>query len=146
MDSGGGVQIAGTLSSDTDADFWTFDAIDVDEVTTNSYHVSINLVIEEGSEDIVFDVIRGDLCADVPTGPGTNITAYTWCVDGKGAGGLTGESPCAADGPVHCNNHTSKYYVRVHRKDGAAPACTPYKIDVAAKSNGAACDFMGTCQ
>ena len=145
MDTGGALEISGTLSSDTDVDVWSFDAIDVDEMVTNSYHVSIDLAGSEGSEDILLDVIRGAACADAPTGQAVGITSYDWCVDGKSIEGTAGESPCAFDGPVHCNDHTSKYFVRVYRKAGAALACTPYKIAISAKG-GDACDFSKSCQ
>lgn len=143
-DTGGPVQIAGTLSSDGDVDVWTFNAVDADEVTTNSYHVSIDLLPEQGSEDIALDVIRGATCSDAPMGAGAGITSYDWCVDGKSADGLSGEVPCAYDGPVHCNNNSSKYFVRVYRKPGAPSVCLPYKVQVSAKG-GDPCDFTAKC-
>lgn len=144
-DGGGSIEIAGTLSSDGDVDVWTFDTVDVDEVTTNSYHVSIDVVSGPGSENVLMDVIRGDACTDAPAGGGTAITSYDWCVDGKSADGLAGEAPCAADGQVHCNNNSSKYFVRVYRKAGTTSVCLPYKIAVTAKG-GDPCVFTLECQ
>lgn len=143
-DGGGPVQLAGTLSSDADVDVWSIDTVDTDEVTTNSYHVSIDVVGDVGSEDILLDVIRGDACADAPSGPGVGITSYDWCVDGKSADGLSGEAPCAADGPVHCNDNSAKYFIRVTRKPGSPAICLPYKIQISAKG-GDPCNFDEKC-
>jgi hypothetical protein len=144
-DAAGPVQIGGTLSSDTDVDVWTFQTVDVDEVTTNSYHVSIDLMAGEGSENVLLDVIRGDACSDAPAGPATAITSYDWCVNGKSADGLVGEAPCAAEGPIHCNDNSAKYFVRVYRKAGSPAACLPYKVQVSA-AGGDPCDFANQCQ
>jgi hypothetical protein len=87
------------------------------------------------------------MCTDMPTGGATGITAYDWCVDGKSADGTAGEIPCANDGsqPVHCNDNSSGYYVRVRRKLGAMGTCNPYSIVVTA-AGGDACDFTTQCQ
>jgi hypothetical protein len=114
-------------------------------MTTNSYHVSISIEMGPGSDNVLIDVIRGDMCSDAPSGAGVGITSYDWCVDGKSADGLSGEAPCAPDGPVHCADHSSKYFIRVYRKPGSASACIAYKLAVAAKG-GAACDFSMKCQ
>ena len=52
---------------------------------------------------------------------------------GKSADGMIGESPCDAQGPIHCNDNSAKYFVRVYRKPGAPAACAGYKIAVSAK-------------
>jgi hypothetical protein len=145
LDTGGPVEISGTLSSDTDVDVWAFDAVDVDEGTTNSYHVSIDLQGGEAIDTVLIDVIRGDACSDAPGGAAVGITSYDWCVDGKSADGTAGEAPCAPTGPVHCNDNSAKYFVRVYRKAGAPAACTPYKVQVSAKG-GDPCDFTKQCQ
>ncbi len=144
-DAGGPAQITGTLSSDTDVDVWMFDAVDTDEVITNSYNVAIVLAQDEGSENVILDVIRGDTCTDSPTGAGSNITSYGWCVNGKSTDGLKGEAPCGEQEPVHCNNHTSKYFIRVRRKGGAPAVCTPYKISITAHGMDP-CDMTQNCQ
>ena len=143
-DAGGPVTIAGTLSGDNDVDVWTIQTVDTDEGTTNSYHVSIDVVSDVGSEAFLVDVIRGDACSDAPSGGAVGITSYDWCVDGKSADGLAGESPCAIDGPVHCNDNSTKYFIRVYRKPGAPAACAGYKIAVSAKG-GDPCDFAQQC-
>jgi hypothetical protein len=48
------------------------------------------------------------------------------------------------DGPVHCNDNSSKYYVRVYRKTGATGTCTEYSITVTAEG-GDMCDFSTQC-
>lgn len=145
-DTGGALQLTGTLSGDTDVDVWVFDSQDVAEVNTNSYHVSIDLTGPSPNEEFVMDVIRGDACVDAPGGPATGITSYDWCVDGSyaGPGGQEGEAPCSATGAVHCNNNSAKYFVRVRRKPGATGTCAQYIIAVTAKG-GDACDFTKKC-
>ncbi len=143
-DAGGAVQITGTLSSDVDVDVWTIQTADVDEGTMNSYHVSIDLVPDVGADTFLVDVIRGDACVDAPSGGAVGITSYDWCVDGKSADGMIGESPCSIDGPIHCNDNSAKYFIRVYRKPGAPAACAGYKIAVSAKG-GDACDFTQQC-
>ncbi|MEZ4297474.1 MAG: hypothetical protein R3B70_21110 [Polyangiaceae bacterium] len=144
-DTMGPVQITGTLSSDTDVDVWMLDTTDVNEGTTNSYHVSIDVLEGEGSDAILLDVIRGSTCDDAPNGPATAIVSYDWCVDGTSNDGLSGEASCGALLPVHCNNNSSKYYVRVYRKPGSAADCLSYKIQVSAKG-GDPCNFDEKCQ
>src|SRR5262249_490319 len=86
-----GIHIPGPLSGDADVDVGTFQTVDTDEVTTNSYHVSIAIAAGDGSDTVAMDVIRGDVCSDAPSGPATAITSYSWCVDGKSADGMSGE-------------------------------------------------------
>jgi hypothetical protein len=143
-DTGGPALITGSLSSDDDVDVWTFTAVDVDEGTTNSYHVSVKIAAGPGSDDVLLDVVRGDACSDAPTGPASAITAYDWCVDGKSADGLSGEAPCSATGPVHCNDHSSTYFVRVYRKPGAPASCLFYELEIAAQG-GDPCNFDLKC-
>lgn len=145
--AGSSVTLSGTLSSENDVDVWTFDTVDTDELTTNSYHLSIDFAAPMPNDEFVMDVIKGDACTDTPSGSSTEITSYDWCVDGRGPDGLSGEVPCANDGtqPVHCNNNSSKYFVRVRRKLGATGTCTQYNIVVTAKG-GDACDFTQKCE
>ncbi len=144
---GSSLTITGTLSSADDVDVWFFAANDTDEMTTNSYHVSIDFTAPMPNDEFLMDVIRGNMCTDMPTGGAAGITAYDWCVDGKSADGTAGEIPCANDGsqPVHCNDNSSGYYVRVRRKLGAMGTCNPYSIVVTA-AGGDACDFTTQCQ
>ena len=144
---GSSLTITGTLGGAGDVDVWTFDTVDTDEVTMNTYHVSVDFVSPMPNDEFVIDVIRGDACTDTPTGGGVAITAYDWCVDGKSADGLEGEGTCANNGwlPVHCNNNSAKYFVRVYRKLGAMGTCTQYSLQVTAKG-GDPCDFTQKCQ
>ena len=143
-DAGGAVEINGTLSSDTDVDVWMIQTVDTPEAQTNSYHVSIDVVQDAGSAPFLIDVTRGDPCNDAPSGGAVGIVSYDWCVDGKSADGMIGESPCSDQGPIHCNDNSTKYYIRVYRKPGAPLVCSPYKIAVSAKG-GDACDFSNQC-
>ncbi len=143
-DTGGSVVMQGTLSADNDVDFWTFTAVDTNEMTTNSYHVSIDFTGPTPNTEFVMDVIRGGACSDVPTGAGASVVAYDWCVAGAAPG--FGEAPCGLlDGMSHCNDNSSVYFVRVHRKPGATGSCTSYVITATAQG-GDACDFGQQCQ
>jgi hypothetical protein len=138
------LDITGTLSSATDVDFWVFQTTDTDEMSENSYHVSIDFTSPSPNSEFVFDVMRGDVCFDAPTGPGTNITAYDWCVDGTSSNGDEGEGSCGPTASVHCADHSSKYFLRVYRKLAAEGSCTEYSIHVTAQG-GSACDFSQKC-
>jgi len=144
---GSSITLAGTLSAQDDVDVWTFDAVDTPEANTNSFHVKIDLTAPMPNDEFQFDVIHGDACTDTPAGNSTGITNYTWCVNGRGPDGLSGEVPCANDGsqPVHCNDNSSKYFVLVRRKSGAAATCTQYNVVVTATSADA-CDFTQKCE
>jgi hypothetical protein len=145
--AGSSLTITGTLSSQQDVDVWSFDTIDTAEPNTNSYHISIDFTAPTPNNEFLFDVVRGPDCLDMPSGGIAGLTAYDWCVDGKSADGLAGEAICANDGtqPVHCNDNSSKYYLRVHRKLGAAGTCTQYSITITGKG-GDPCDFTKQCQ
>ena len=133
----------GTLSSDTDVDVWSFDSTDVDEGATNSYHLAIAFTQPAPNDEFLFDVIRGDKCEDAPAGPAVSLTSYTWCVDGTD-GAQQGEAACGPDKAVHCENHSSKYFVRVHRKPGAKGSCSLYQLKITG-AGGEACDFTKKC-
>jgi hypothetical protein len=142
-DAGGSVLMQGTLSADNDVDFWKFNAVDTNEVTTNSYHVSIDFTGPSPNTEFLIDVIRGAACSDVPSGVSTALVSYDWCVSGAAAG--FGEMPCGdADGISHCNDNSSTYFVRVYRKPGTVGTCTPYILTATAQG-GAACDFTKQC-
>lgn len=146
-DGGGVLTLNGTLSSDTDVDVYVLTTVDTAEVSTNSYHVSIDLTEPAQNAEFQLDVTRGPMCSDAPSGPSSGITSYDWCVDGSfvGPNGAMGEAPCGPQGTVHCADHTSIYYVHVSRKPGATGTCTPYVVTITAKG-GDPCDFASSCQ
>jgi hypothetical protein len=113
----------------------------VNQAGTNSYHVAISITQPVPNNEFVMDVMRGDPCLDMPLGAGTSITAYDWCVNGSSA--TVGEAPCGPSAVHHCADHTSKYYVRVHRKAGATGTCTQYQVTV--NGGGGTCDVAQTC-
>jgi len=39
------------------------------------------------NNEFLMDVIRAAPCSDTPSGPGTAVTSYDWCVAGNGPGG-----------------------------------------------------------
>jgi hypothetical protein len=139
------LSIKGQLSSDTDEDWWTFDSVDSDEGTTNSYHIRIVFSAPAANDEFVFDVIRGDACA-TPDANHSNLKEYDWCVDGQGtvAGKAIGEKVCGPTAAIQCGPHTKKYLVRVRRKAGVAGTCTSYTLTVTAKGSGN-CDFSKAC-
>lgn len=141
-DTGAPITLEGTLSSPADVDFWTFTAVDTNEVTTNSFHVSITLTAPAPNDEFLMDVMRGDTCTDTPTGASTAITAYDWCVNATDGAG-TGEAVCGATATPHCQNNGGKYYVRVYRKPGATATCTSYAITVS--GGGGECDLSKKC-
>ena len=137
------IVINGTLSSDTDVDVYTFKTVDVNEMTANSYHLSISFTQPMPNGEFLMDVEMGTSCTDMPTGGSANITSYDWCVNANM--GTTGELMCAPAtvGVPHCGDHSSTYYVRVHRKAGVTGTCTPYQVTITAA--GGPCDLTQTC-
>ncbi|AKT41837.1 hypothetical protein [Chondromyces crocatus] len=136
------VVINGTLSSDADVDFWIVETVDTPQGNTNTYHVSIDFTAPMPNNEFVVDVMRGNVCSETPTGPSAGITSYDWCVDGSS--GNQGEINCGPTAPVHCNNHSSRYYLRVSRRPGVTGTCTPYALTVTARG-GDQCDFTQKC-
>jgi hypothetical protein len=140
--------LTGTLSSDTDVDVYSFMSTDPNPSGTNPYHVSIAFTAPTSNTEFVMDVIRGTVCTDTPTGGAINITSYDWCVNGMGmvAGAVVGEAPCGPTTPnvPHCADHSSKYFVRVHRAAAMMGTCAQYSITVT--GSGGTCDVTQTCQ
>jgi hypothetical protein len=138
------LKLSGTLSSDSDEDWFKFDTIDSDESTTNSYHIKIAFTAPASNTEFVFDVLRG--ACGAPNATHSNLTDYDWCVDGTGtvAGKTVGEKACGPTAPIHCGPHSKPYYVRVKRKPGAPGTCALYTLTVTAKG-GAPCDFTKAC-
>ncbi len=137
---GSPVVINGTLSSATDVNVWAVSTVDTAEPATNSYHVAISFTQPATNTEFVMDVIRG-ACTDAPTGGVTNITTYDWCVNATSA--TAGESVCGPTAIHQCADHSSPYFIRVHRKAGATPTCTSYQITVT--GGGGTCDLTQTC-
>lgn len=138
--------IEGTLSGPADVDMWLVDTTDIDEVSTNSYHVSIAFTKPVPNAEFQMDVIRGDACSDAPSGPSAGITAYDWCVNADDFSVMPpkGELTCGPEiGINNCNDHSSKYFIRVYRKLGAQGTCTKYQITVTA--SGGECDLTQSC-
>jgi len=133
--------ISGTLSSDTDVDYYAFTTTDVNETTTNSYHVAISFTAPAANTEFVFDVTRGTPCVDAPTGAAASITTYDWCVNGTD--GTNGEAPCGPTATNHCTDYSSQYYLRVHRAAGVTATCTQYQITVT--GGGGTCDLTQKC-
>jgi hypothetical protein len=140
-DSGGELVMAGTLSSDADVDYWKFTAKDVVEPGTNSFHVAIDFTAPANNTEFVFDVMRGaGDCKPAPSGPGSGVTSFDWCVDGMS--GTKGQGTCTSP----CKDFSSDYFIRVTRKPGATKTCTEYKLKVTAKGGlGRVCDFASEC-
>ena len=140
---GAPLTLTGTLSSATAVQVYSFTTTDTNEMTTNSYHVSIAFTAPTPNNEFVMDVERSAACNDTPTGGSTNITSYDWCVNATSA--TAGEAPC---GPAivnvsNCADHSSAYFVRVYRKAGATPTCTSYAIAVT--GGGGTCDLTAKC-
>lgn len=142
------VTMSGRLTSDTDVDWFMFDTVDSDEGSTNSYHVSIRFTSPSSNNEFVFDVIRGDTCGS-PDAAHSDLTEYTWCVDGTytipGSGEVIGEETCGPTAPRQCGPHSKPYLVRVKRKPGATGSCIEYTLTATAKSAPGMCDFTMAC-
>jgi hypothetical protein len=139
------LNITGRLTSDADSDWYTFDTVDSDEGSTNSYHLKIGFSAPPSNGEFVFDVVRGGACK-VPDAKHTELLDYDWCVDGSGkvGGKDVGEKSCGPTAPLHCGPHGKKYFVRVHRAIGVAGTCAQYTLTVTAKGGGT-CDFTQAC-
>jgi hypothetical protein len=137
------ITIQGTLSSDTNQDYYSFQTVDTPETGTNSYHVAIAFTKPAPNNEFVMDVLRGGPCLDTPSGPGTAITTYDWCVNGTN--GTMGEAPCgpSTTNEPHCADHSSAYYLHVYRKAGVTGTCTQYEITI--NGGGGTCDLTQTC-
>jgi hypothetical protein len=138
------ITVSGRLDSATAVAVYTFQTTDTVNVTTgtsDSYHVSISFTEPAMNSEFVMDVIRGSTCSDTPTGMGTSITSYDWCVNGSS--GMLGSDPCGSMAGTHCTNESSAYYVRVHRAAGATATCDEFQLTITAA--GGACDFTMQC-
>ncbi|MBX3126739.1 MAG: hypothetical protein KF718_08470 [Polyangiaceae bacterium] len=140
------ITMKGTLSSAADVDWYTFEARDHNEGTTNSYHVRLQFTIPANNSEFQFDVVRSDTCK-VPDAKHSSLTSYNWCVDGNGGllnGKPLGQSVCGPTAAAHCGPHTKRYYVRVKRTQGAPGTCAEYTLTATAKGGGT-CDFTQAC-
>ena len=136
VDFGGTAEatITGTLSSDTDVDWYLINIDDAMEAGTNSYHAQIVFEKNPGDE-FVFVALRGGDCAKESTSP--MLTSYDYCVNFKD--GLTrGEAPCGVDAALqHCNDNSSAYRIGVKRNAMKTKTCEPYVLKV--RAAGGAC-------
>src|SRR5205823_1013566 len=111
---------------------------DTAESGTNSYHVAINFTAPTPNNEFVMDGERSKTCNDAPAGSATNITDYDWCVNGTGTDGMgktIGEAPCTTTMGLNqpqCGDHSSHYFIHVHRKSSVTGTCAQYSILVTA--------------
>ena len=134
-------KLTGTLSSDTDVDWFDVTIANKASGGTNGYHVRVTLDANPGME-FVFQVIRGGDCAKAATAP--TLTSYDWCVN-YSAGGQ-GEAPCGTGmvGLNQCADHSAPYKIGVKRSATAAmKTCAPYSVTVQAAAG--ACDPVDAC-
>ena len=126
--------ITGTLSSDTDVDWYLINIKDAGEAGTNSYHPQIVFDKNPGDE-FVFVALRGGDCMKEATSP--TLTSYDFCVNFKD-GMVRGEAPCGdADGLAHCNDNSSAYRIGVKRNPMKPKTCEAYSLKV--RAAGGAC-------
>jgi hypothetical protein len=142
------LEISGTLTDATDEDWYSFETLDSDEVTTNSYHVSIVFTSPAGvNDEFSFDVLRGGACGSGDARH-SDLKTYDWCVDDAGTLGDVpiGEAICGT-ATAPCGNHSKPYLLRVHRDPQfaySAGTCATYTLSITAKGSGQ-CDFTGNC-
>ena len=130
-----GTTVSGTLSADTDADWYDVTIGNMPAGGTNQYHVQVSFDMNPNNE-FVFQVIRGADCAKQAMAP--TLTTYDWCVNWKGADG-SGESPCGdMTGLNTCANHSAPYKIGVSRAKGATSSCAQYVLNIQAAAGACA--------
>ncbi len=119
--------VTGTLSSDTDEDWFRVTFNDVSEANANSFHASISLTSNPNGE-FVFVVVAD--CAAVPSA--ARYTSVDDCVNYLSGG--VGLSPCGdAAGQNHCAIRTMTRTIGVLRNPAApSKTCASYTLSIAA--------------
>jgi len=133
--SGSPLLIQGTLSSDTDVDWYAINTVDTDQVPAfNTYRVHIEFLAPDGNpgNEYLFDVVRGT-AGDPCSGGKTSLTSYDWCADS------TSNPSEPAD-----DDQSAPYRLKVYRAGGVTGTCNPYKIRVTNGGTGA-CPAADAC-
>jgi hypothetical protein len=121
--------LEGSLSGDTDEDWYSLNSVDVDQVpAANSYRVHVEFLSPDGNpaDEFLFDVIRGTAattCDDSELKP--TLTTYDWCADSSDAASKSDDDQSA---PMR---------IRVYRNPAATGTCKLYKIRVTNGGSGA---------
>jgi hypothetical protein len=122
------IKVTGTLSSDTDVDWYAVPVKDAAENGGNTLHVRISFDTNPNNE-FVFLAFQGNDCTKEAAA--TPLTEFDWCVNFSSA--MKGEAPCGeADGLNHCTDHSGTFLFAVKRAKAATPTCTPYVVKVQA--------------
>ncbi len=119
--------ISGTLSSDTEVDWFALTFTDTAESGTNSFHASIALT-SNPNDEFVFVVVSA--CTAAPTAP--QYTSVDTCVNFSNGG--AGEAPCGnVTGQNHCDDRSIARLVGVMRNPAATTkTCSAYELTIAA--------------
>ncbi|MBI5535363.1 MAG: hypothetical protein HY898_21725 [Deltaproteobacteria bacterium] len=128
--------LTGSLSSDTDVDWYAFTTTDTQQAPgANTYRIHIEFAAGNGNpgDEFRFDVMRG--------APGTvcqgttkpTLTSYDWCADNQDSAKGFADKDCAG-----------AYRVKVSRKAGATGTCSPYTVVVKSGGSGA-CPAKDAC-
>jgi hypothetical protein len=134
-------KLTGTISDDTDVDWFKVTVTDTPEEGTDSLHVSIAFD-PPGDDQWLMQVIRGGDCMKEATAP--PIASYDFCVNYKTTaanGDPRGMAPCGEmEGMPHCEDLSTVFLVGVkHNPAASTKSCAPYNIKVSAAAG--ACDM-----
>jgi hypothetical protein len=123
----------GTLSSDTDVDWFAFETTDSkQDVLKNTYRIHIEFSSNPGDE-FQFDVLRGPAGTQCQGTAKSALTSYDWCADSPGGSKGAADADCSGS-----------YRVKVSRKPGATGTCSQYAITVTSGASGA-CPAADAC-
>ena len=135
--SGTPLLVQGSLSSETDEDWYTLTAEDTNQVPNfNTFRVHVEFLAPDGNpgEEFLFDLLRASVADPCPaTGAKTGLLSYDWCADSVTDPAV----PADAD-------QSSLFQLRVYRKPGTSGTCNLYKIRVTNGGSGA-CPAADAC-
>jgi hypothetical protein len=131
------VVVIGTLSSDTDTDWYGIVAKDQNELpANNTFHLRVEFQAPDGNpgDEFRFDIVRtvGTTPACDTVGLKPELLEYDWCANNA--------DPAATSN----DDATATFRIRVYRKAGAAGDCKPYKLKIT-NGGGGACPADDGC-
>jgi hypothetical protein len=132
------LSVTGTLSSDTDGDWYAVLAKDVkQDPNSNSFRIHVEFLAPDGNpnNEFLFDIIRGSTatpCTAQTTGK-TSLLQWDWCADST----TTPAKPADAD-------QSAPIRIHVFRSPSATATCNNYTLRITNGGSGA-CPAQDTC-
>jgi hypothetical protein len=122
------LSLKGTLSSDTDVDWFGFETTDTQQALgQNSYRIHVEFAAGGNpGDEFRFDVLRGPAGTQCQGAPKSTLTSYDWCADSAAGPKGAADADCSGS-----------YRIRVYRKAGATGACAQYVVTVSSGALGA---------